>query len=297
MSWQNDAIQRLSQSAHPGGGWAYQTHLGPSAEPTACACLALCAHGAEPKSVRPGLQWLARQQQENGGVAVMAGMTSPCWATGLAALSWTHCPDNAEFLVQRDKAVRWLIASEGKPFKSNPAIYGHDTRLMAWAWVEGTHTWLEPSAYAVLALRAVGKSEHSRVREAVAVFQDRALDDGGWNYGNSKMFGNQLRAFPAQSGMVLAAMAGMQQSPQVDKAIKFLQGELPPITAPVSLGWGLIGLTAWHSRPHDAESWLARCAQRLAGKPVQPLFDALLLLADAKECLLIRPGKEALRGA
>jgi len=296
MSWQNDAIQRLSQSAHPAGGWSYQTHLEPSAEPTALACLALRAHNAETGPLYRGMQWLATLQQEGGGVAVMATVPQPCWATGLAVLAWSYAAQDSEFIVHRDRGIRWLLEIEGKSFKSNPVIYGHNTRLKAWPWVEGTHSWLEPSAYAVLALRANGQGEHSRVREAVAVFQDRALGDGGWNYGNSKMFGNQLRAFPAQTGMVLTAMAGEPQTPQIDEAIEFLHAELPRIRAPISLAWGLIGAAAWHSRPDAADEWLAQSTERLAGKPVQPLLDALLLLAAAKQCPLVRPGKETALG-
>ena len=33
---------------------------------------------------------------------------------------------------------------------------GHDSTLIGWPWVEGTHSWIEPTAWAVLALKSVG---------------------------------------------------------------------------------------------------------------------------------------------
>jgi hypothetical protein len=299
MSWKLQIIQRLLETAHPGGGWPYQVPSAPSAEPTALACLALAAQGVEQASVRNGLRWLADRQQVDGSVAVNAMDTQSCWATALACLAWYDSRDlgGTSFSANKNAAVDWLLKSEGKPFKSNPAIYGHDTQLTGWSWVAGTHSWVEPTAYAILALRATGLGNHPRTREGVSLLLNRAISEGGWNYGNSKMFGSELRPFPAQTGMVLAALAGEPRQTCVDKAIQFLHSELPRVRTPVSLGWGLIGATAWQARPDSADSWLADCAERMSYRPAQPLFDAMLLLADAQPCPLLHSQKEFAREA
>jgi|CXWL01.1.fsa_nt_gi hypothetical protein len=297
MNWQQQFIQRLRHSAHSDGGWPYQPLCAPSAEPTALTCLALAGHDDGQEAVQKGLQWLADRQQHDGGVAVNAIENQPCWSTALAYLAWNRTWDSDEvvFSEERNHAAKWLLQSEGKPFKSYPALYGHDTRLKGWSWVEGTHSWVEPTAYAILALREAGHGDHPRTREAVSLLLDRTMSQGGWNYGNNRMFGSDLRPFPAQTGMVLAALAGEPRHDCIDKAIQFLHSELPRVRTPVSLGWGLIGAAAWQARPDSAESWLAECAERLSRKPHQPLFDAMLLLADAQPCPLLRARKESAR--
>ena len=59
-----------------------------------------------------------------------------------------------------------------------------------------------------MALRAAGRASHPRVREAVRLLCDRALDEGGWNYGNTRVFANTLQPFPATTGIALTALAG-----------------------------------------------------------------------------------------
>jgi len=260
------------------------------------ACLALVAD--ETYAANRGLRWLQSQQQADGGVPVRANFAQPRWATALACLAWNSSStvNRTEYSENKKAATEWLLRNEGKPFKSNPALYGHDTRLKGWSWVDGTHSWIEPTAYAILALRAAGLVDHPRTREGVTLLLDRAMSHGGWNYGNSKMFGSELRPFPAQTGMVVAALAGEPRPDCVDDAIEFLHRELPRVRTPFSLSWGLIGAAAWDARPDAADSWLAECAERVAQKPSQPLFDALLLLADAQMCPFLVVQKEAAIG-
>jgi hypothetical protein len=284
MSWQQVIIGRLCDSAHQGGGWGYQLPCAPSAEPTALTCLALSRRDLGREPAQKALDWLAARQQRDGGVAINENSNQPCWGTALSFLAWrTSQPIyGKKYSANQKAAVEWLLRNEGQPFKSNPALYGHDTRLKAWSWVAGTHSWIEPTAYAVLALRAAGLADHARVREAVSLLLDRALSHGGWNYGNSKMFGSDLRPFPAQTGMVLAALAGEPQHDCIVKAIDFLHHELPRVRTPFSLAWGIIGAAAWDAWPHSAESWLAECADRVVQNKPQPFFEALLLLADGQ---------------
>ena len=141
---------------------------------------------------------------------------------------------------------------------------------------------MEPTAYAVLALRACEHTTHPRVREAVRLLHNRVLPGGGWNYGNTRVMGNTLRPFPATTGIALAALAGQPRLPQIDRTIAFLTEVLPGIRSPFSLAWGLIGLTACQSRPAESESWLAQCAHRQVKNEPNPLEEALLLMADLK---------------
>ncbi len=72
----------------------------------------------------------------------------------------------------------------------------------------GTHSWVEPTAINVLALRSAGQAGHPRCREAVKLLLDRQLPEGGWNYGNTTVLGHVLRPQVQPTGLALAALAG-----------------------------------------------------------------------------------------
>lgn len=217
----------------------------------------------------------------------------PAREGSLAAPSGAALPNKHKAALET--ATQWLLNAHGEPIAHAPAL-DHDTTLIGWPWVAGSHSWVEPTGYAVLALRARGLAAHPRVREAVKLILNRALPDGGWNYGNRRVFGQALRAFPATTGVALAALAGEPRSAEVDAGIAYLADALPQISAPLSLSWGLVGLQAWEARPAAAEAWLARAAQRLIARPAQPHYLALLLIAGAGRDVLVAQETEPAHG-
>jgi hypothetical protein len=60
----------------------------------------------------------------------------------------------------------------------------------------------------VIALKATGHLQHDRVREGIRMMLDRQLPHGGWNYGNSVVFGRELRPMPESTGAALTGLAG-----------------------------------------------------------------------------------------
>ncbi len=283
MSWQRTLIDRLLAAANDGGGWGYRPQSPTGAEPTAIACLALHAHAVEPDRWDRGLASLATLQRPDGGVPAVAGMASPCWPTGLAVMAWMlACSRSPQpYENQIDRGVEWLLATAGRRISPRPDILAHDQTLQGWPWVEGTYSWVEPTAYATLALRTTGRAAHARTREAVKLLWNRAFSDGGWNYGNVRVFENTLCPFPATTGVALTALAGEPREACVAPAVDYLNSTLRHIRSPVSLGWGLLGLASWQERPEEADTWLAQCATASSVQAPGPLEDGLLLLAAA----------------
>ena len=281
-SWETRILERLVGHANADGGWGYHEDLPSSAESTALICLALgSADLAGDVQVR-GLKWLASVQRDDGAVPVTLGMSEPCWPTPLAMLAWSSdaSPGGPDFVEAISRANTWLLSTRGKPLPRRPQILGHDTTIIGWPWVDGTHSWVEPTSYTILALRKNGLADHPRVREGVQLLWNRAVTDGGWNYGNTQVLGNSLRAFPAPTGIVLTALAAESYDLRADQAIAYLIDALHRIRSPISLAWGICGLTAWEKRPADANTWLRQCAQRSLNRPIDTVACALLLLAS-----------------
>jgi hypothetical protein len=134
---------------------------------------------------------------------------------------------------------------------------------------------------ALLALAGEGLGDHPRVHEGVRLLLDRAIPTGGWNLGNPIVFGTALRPLPGPTGLALLALARLgHRSKAVDQAIAYLRPALAETLAPVSLGWGLLGLQAWGAEPEAGQDWLGTAFEKLANREPGPVELAMLLLAS-----------------
>lgn len=254
MNWERELIDELAIEPR----CAYRTGDAPATEPTALASLALSGFGCESESRLAG-DWLVECQSASGSVGVRAREPMPRWPTSLAVLAWKAIHDNSEspdesYADNIDRGIRWILGMNGDTKERTPAA-GHDPTLAAWPWVEGTHSWIEPTSLHVIALKSAGYASHSRTREAVDMLLDRQLPRGGCNYGNTVILGQTLRPHIQPSGLALLAFAG-ESDRRVEKTIAYLRATLSAETTTTSLCWGLLGLAAHDRLPPDAADWL-----------------------------------------
>jgi hypothetical protein len=268
-------------SARPVCG--YTREAAPSTEPTALTALALARYERSAPAAE-ARAWLARLQSADGSVPAAAG-DLPGWTTGLAVLAWqilAHADDASAAADAKcvARGVEWILAASGLPLGEVSADFGHDVRLVGWSYAEGTHSWIEPTAISVAALKAAGHSDHPRTREGVKLLIDRQLAGGGCNYGNTMVLGQTLRPHVQPTGLTLVALAGESDpSGRVAKSCAWLAQSLGPKSTPVSLAWGLLGLAA-QGQPHpEAEAWLSAAGERVLARDRSPHKLALLALA------------------
>ncbi len=295
-SWITDRQGELLRLRDPGPGWGNRPGGAGYVEPTALAALALCASkqsaseqsagaSAVDKAIKAAADWLSRLQQSDGSLGLSPDLPKPRWTTPLAILLWS---ETQGFVAPRDKAVKWLLTQKGTTWEpTGQSPYGHDTRIIGWPWVDETHSWLEPTAMAVLALRRAGLADHVRVRDGQRLIRDRAIRSGGWNYGNSAVFDADLRPQPAPTGMALLALVGVEDfdSPIIENACAYLETILPTTRAPQSLCYGTLALAAWNRRPADTDKWLREARDRAVRK-----FNSISELAH----LLLAAGKRSM---
>jgi len=260
-SWITGLHQELLELRGDGPGWGNRRGGSAYVEPTCLAALALAASplaaaGKSQAAVREAADWLADLQQPSGALGISPDLPQPRWTTTLGVLVWSAAGAAGP---ARNKAVEWLLASRGNTWTPEVAEpFGHDPRIAGWPWVEGTHSWLEPTAMAVLALSRAGRKEHERTRDGRRLIRDRVIRGGGWNYGNSTVFGADLRPHPAPTGLALLALAETDEadSPIITQSCAYLERTLPTTRAPQSLCFGILALTAWGRRPDAADNWL-----------------------------------------
>src|SRR5688572_31355343 len=175
----------LSRRSLPEGGIADLPGQEFRSDATAWGILALRAAGED--SLQRHQARLIQEQDQSGRVCVDREHTDSFWPTALAILAWQNSASSHE---AENRAIRFLIETTGvhRPRQWFDAA-GHDPLLKGWPWIGGTHSWIEPTALNVIALKATGLAQHDRVHEAMRMMLDRQLPHGGWNYGSTYVFG------------------------------------------------------------------------------------------------------------
>lgn len=279
MSWLDVSLAELVRQPII----SYHRGARAATEPTALAALALSRH-QQSAAAREAGDWLVSCQADDGSLGVRPGEPTPRWPTSLAVLAWLAA-DADRFARPIVRALSWILEARGEPVRAHQTI-AHDTQLLGWPWVEGTHSWVEPTALHVRALKAAGHRDHPRCREGVRLLLDRQLPTGGCNYGNTKVLGQLLRAHVQPTGLALFALQNEQAADtegRIESSLSYLEGTLSEQTSTASLCWALLGLTA-HGRPLPAAAgWLEVAAARTQQRGGSPYRMALLVLASVAE--------------
>ncbi len=254
-----DCIKEIESRSLPSHGFFERPHGGYRPDSTAWAVLALLKAGGKNPAVEAGRAALAGSQMPDGRVS-FSGMRSVFWPTSLAVLAWEG---SGQYENAQKKAVSFLIRTTGRHWKK-PAgdPVANDPSIKGWPWIEGTHSFVEPTALALLVLEKMRQTAHPRFREGLDMLVNRQLPHGGWNYGNTLVYGNELLPFPDMTGMALAALAGHAPREKIAGSILYLRNQAAGCRTPLSLAWALFGLGAWNEFPAEGVAWIEETLKR-----------------------------------
>lgn len=233
-------IERLASYQRADGGWPYVPGQRSSfTEPTCWTLLTLHAAGnLTASAAAAGASFLKGAQNTEGGFHTGTLNAEAGWCTTLAVFALAAIGQKQATL---DKGINWLLRFEGRHWPRRPdEKTEHDTALRGWPWVAGSHSWDEPTCYALYALKRVGQGKHPRVAEAVRMILNRSLPSGGWNYGNTRVLGRELRAFPSTTGMALIALLGSPGRAEVRAGLGYLGRAFERLQTPWALGWSVL---------------------------------------------------------
>ena len=211
------------------GGWGQRRVGPPATESTALVVLALALSGSGTGElpIRRGVEWLATRQRPEGSWPATDQVSEPSWMTGDVLLTLSilgaeraRCDRAAHWLLERrSTGVPWLarVAERWRERRSGWKTNSLDPSLTAWPWVDDTFGWVEPTALSLLALRAAAlrtpalsraDSFRERVSTAERMLINRATPGGGWNYGNVRVYGEDLPPYPDTTAWALLALRG-----------------------------------------------------------------------------------------
>ena len=253
-------VDRLSERFLADGGMSDSRHGTFRADSTGWGILALSAGGGNKDVIESHRKRLIRAQDEAGGVFIDNKHVEAHWPTALAVLAWQN---SLECGHARENAIQFLLRTTGvRASNQSNGPFAHDLALKGWPWIDGTHSWIEPTALSIIALKSTTYDRHKRVHEAVEMILNRQLPHGGWNYGNTLVFGRELRPMPESTGAALAGLAGLVDENSVAKSLSYLRDEVDRLNTPISVGWTLLGLAAWGNWPSSSPTLVERCLAR-----------------------------------
>jgi uncharacterized protein (DUF362 family) len=206
------ATERLAELAHETGGWGYVPGQAAHIEPTCLALLALCdEHDRFASVIDTGRQALARFRGPDGSYRENRGREEAVWPTALALFVESTFGGGPGL----EATVASLLSFQGRIADDPKAAEMHDIdyRLIGWPWALGNFSWVEPTAWACLALERAGQGDHPRVREGRRLLLDRIAESGGANYGNRRIFDRPTESQVEPTALLLLAL---QRSPERD---------------------------------------------------------------------------------
>ena len=250
-------LEYLRANQNADGGWGYVSGRQSWIEPTAYAMLALNGRPGASDALDRAWRLLRSWQREDGAWRPADGVDRASWATALAVT--LHCVRQ----VHDDGLVRgvdWLVGTrgaEGSWFKRvlylvRPNLFGHDPSVLGWPWLPGTGSWVEPTCHALIALRRASaplarlgypqlRQLRKRVRLGERMLLERRALDGGWNYGNRIVLGEEMPSYPETTGVALVGMRG-RGSFDADQALAVAQRHYEATRSPLARCWLAIGL-------------------------------------------------------
>ena len=279
-----DLSATLQRARNADGGWPYHPGKRSRIEPTCWALLAL----SQTNSQQPNLDVLGRWPRHNNWLIDVASAPPNHAFNAIAALTLLQSVSTGP---HAETIVRSLIGSKGVALRPDPAIR-QDSSLQAWSWVENTFSWIEPTAWCVLVLKQrLGRGPYpdaaERVRVGEQVLNDRACRDGGWNYGNSNVYGQDLLPYVPTTALALLALQDRRSEAVVTRSLERLERDITTERSAMALSLAVICLRIYGRPTAVAEQHLTNLLTRRYVN-TEP-NDDLLGLAMAAYALSDRP--------
>ena len=258
-------IQELHRRELPDGGWSFSGSSQMSLETT---CLASFSVLAEQPSSAPHVVWpLLHAQLSDGSWPSFVGDGEPSWTTALAICVLNSANDSSG---ARERGQSWLLKTKGREggwfwrwkFKLADRAVRFDPDRYGWPWLSGSGSWVIPTAFSVIAIKqftACSRTEVSerRIRLGVEMLLDRTCVDGGWNSGNSVVYGVPLRPHVEATAIALLALQDERRTETIQRSLAWLKQQATVINSRSSLAWCILTLFVYQESVEALKNRLA----------------------------------------
>jgi hypothetical protein len=271
-------VSRLKGMQNADGGWGFHSGGQSRVEPTSWAARALGGFGYElhNENFRKAIEFLQSKQYSDGSWPACEQMKNGSWVTSLtcdALGSYSQSGKNVA------AGLKWLcddFPRDSSPWRRflqrlrPPSQVAMNDSYRGWGWTPRTSSWVEPTAFALMALHAAAPenlpANASQRRDlAIALLYDRMCPGGGWNCGNPRVYGVDGVALVLPTCWALLALREAPEKPGRSLSLTWLQKEFVKIKTAGSLAVARITLEDYGVEPPQAKRNLREwTAQELA---------------------------------
>ncbi|MBY0359384.1 MAG: hypothetical protein K2W82_15385 [Candidatus Obscuribacterales bacterium] len=232
-------------------------------EPSAISLIAFLAEGDQTSELI--LKGILAKQNKDGGWSTNLQESSSDWTTFPAVIALQnyqkkHDSLNAEVEAALNRAYLFILNSRAE-------YYNDLGRIILWlwkgaesdyprgfSWLPETADWVEPTAYAMLALKAGGPQLTGAQKRCLPVaerfLQKIACPEGGWNFGEHYPVGQLAVADPISTALALLALYGKTKNKTIKSSLNYLSTADMDKRGALSLAWSALALHAW-KEPYD----------------------------------------------
>jgi hypothetical protein len=257
----------LLSAQNDNGGWGFYSGAESRVEPTCWALKALTAPGPanslEDLPIASGLRFLAAAQLPDGSWPSAPQQDAGCWVTSLACWVLRDVRDENYRTAIAD-GLRWVCKDWPKDgswwrrglrrFLPGSQQLKHDDHARGWGWTPGTSSWVEPTAFALLALEGqnaevLPSSTEKRRRLGEALLYDRMCPGGGWNCGNPEVYGVIGDPLVIPTSWALLALRAHPERRENKDSLAWLERTFSKISGPGSFALARLCLEAYSHKP------------------------------------------------
>ena len=238
----SDLRSALLAARNQDGGWGYAPGRHSRIEPTCWAELALGHSQGRPPDVGSIRAW----KRQDDWLVDVPGAPPNVAFNALAALTLLQEPAAIPFA---QPIIGRLVQAKGLRLGQSAAV-GQDNSIQAWSWVDGTASWVEPTAWCLLLLKRVRSQSPSRpaaerIRVGEQFLFDRVCQDGGWNYGNPEVYGQKLWPYVPTTAVALLALQDLRNHAVVIRSLGQLQKDVASERSVVAVALSIVCLRAY----------------------------------------------------
>jgi hypothetical protein len=248
----------LRDAQNPDGGWGFRPRSSSRVEATCWALLALWEPSRQSAEdavrVHRARDFLQTTQLADGSWPSAPGEQTGSWVTSLCCLALTAIGDQTQQSTI-ELGHHWICddwPSDSTPwrrflsrFSSQRDVAPINNSYRGWGWTPGTSSWVEPTAFAMLALERVASPElvekaKRRRTLATSLLLDRMCPGGGWNAGNPLVYGAAGEPAVGPTVWSLLALRNRPLSRETTLSLDWLESAITTTQGPGSLALALI---------------------------------------------------------
>ena len=256
------AQEFLSSSMNEGWlPYAFIKAKSPSIEATAWSAIALALK--YPNIASKAIAFILNNQNNDGGWSTSPGIDKSDWNSALAILAIRFAKHyKLEGLDEKaiNKAIKngshYLITSRMDlmiPILRLLLLLGAKGKKglqfgKGWPWNKGCYSWVEPTAYSLMALKMPYVANNQLTQIAIShankFLLDHTCKGGGWNHGAYYCLGEYCPPYMLTTAEAILALLDVKDNEKIKLAIEYLSKIDDQVVSAWSLSWNIMALNA-----------------------------------------------------